>query len=50
VWLRAAAKIRPGRGQYWAPWTSTRSTRIDNQVRAKAHLQCGQRLPGRAAG
>jgi hypothetical protein len=30
VWLRAAAKIRPGRDQMlWCPPPSTRSTRID---------------------
>jgi hypothetical protein len=50
VWLRAAAKTRPGRGQHGSPWPSTRSTRIDNQVRAKVHLQRGQRLPGTSAG
>ena len=31
------------------PWPSTRSTRIDNQVRVKVHLQCGQLLPSPAA-
>jgi hypothetical protein len=39
LWLRAAAKIRPGRGQYRSPWPSTRSTLIEGQVRAKVHLR-----------
>jgi acyl-CoA reductase-like NAD-dependent aldehyde dehydrogenase len=33
VWLRAAAKIRPGRGARRSPRPSTRSTRIDSPVR-----------------
>jgi hypothetical protein len=46
VWLRAAAKIRPGRGQYCSPWPSIRSTRIEAEVRATSHLRCGHTLPG----
>src|SRR5215467_8859802 len=44
VWLRAAAKIRPGLGHKCSPCPSMRSTRIDSQVRATS------RLPGAASG
>ena len=37
VWLRKAAKIRPGRGQYRSPWPSIRSTR---QRDTQLHANC----------
>src|SRR5215213_9167908 len=44
VWLRAAAKIRPGRGQMLScPAPSTRSTWIDSQVRAITALPASPR-------
>jgi len=43
LWERAAAKIRPGLGHKLSPPPSTKSTRIDNHVRATAPIVADRR-------